>query len=112
MRGPRCNAAGVSLWRLASASIARCFHTHDQGVHMSALGAMYLDDAFRSLRGMRRQADTAMEQLSDEQFFAALDAESNSVAVIVQHMAGNTRSRFTAFLTTDGEKPDRNPAQE
>ncbi|HWS95134.1 MAG TPA: DUF1572 family protein [Candidatus Methylomirabilis sp.] len=79
---------------------------------MSDLGAMYLDDAFRSLRGMRRQADTAMEQLSDEQFFAALDAESNSVAVIVKHMAGNMRSRFTDFLTTDGEKPDRNRDQE
>ena len=79
---------------------------------MSDLGAMYLDDAFRSLRGSKRQADAAMEQLSDEQFFAALDSESNSVAVIVKHMAGNMRSRFTDFLTTDGEKPDRNRDQE
>jgi len=79
---------------------------------MSDLGAMYLDDAFRSLRGIKRQADAAMEQLSDEQFFATLDAESNSVAILVKHMAGNLRSRFTDFLTSDGEKPDRNRDQE
>lgn len=75
---------------------------------MPELGAIYLEDAFRSLRGIKRQADAAMQQLSDEQFFTLLDAESNSVAIIVKHMAGNMRSRFTDFLTTDGEKPDRN----
>jgi len=79
---------------------------------MSDLGAMYLDDAFRSLRGIKHGADNAMEQLSDEQFFTLLDAESNSVAIIVKHMAGNMRSRFTDFLTSDGEKPDRNRDQE
>ena len=82
------------------------------GVPMPDLGAMYLDEAFRSLRGIKRQADAAIEQLSDEQFFAVPDAESNSVAIIVKHMAGNMRSRFTDFLTTDGEKPDRNRDQE
>jgi len=79
---------------------------------MSDVGAMYLDEAFRSLRGTKRQADSAMEQLSDEQFFTLLDAESNSVAIIVKHMAGNMRSRFTDFLTSDGEKPNRNRDQE
>lgn len=79
---------------------------------MSDIGAIYLDEAFRSLRGMKRQADAAMAQLSDEQFFAAPDAESNSVAIVVRHMAGNMRSRFTDLLTTDGEKPDRNRDQE
>ena len=79
---------------------------------MPDIGAMYLDEAFRSLRGIKRQADSAMAQLSDEQFFAVLDAESNSVAIIVKHMAGNMRSRFTDFLTSDGEKPDRNRDQE
>ena len=49
-----------------------------------------------------------MEQVSDEQLFAALDEEANSIAIIVKHMAGNMRSRWTDFLTTDGEKPDRN----
>ncbi len=79
---------------------------------MSDTGTLYLDEAFRNLRGIKRQTETAIEQLSDEQFFAVLDAESNSVAIIVKHMAGNLRSRFTDFLTTDGEKPDRNRDQE
>jgi predicted GNAT family acetyltransferase len=52
-------------------------------------------------------ADRALAQIDDASFFAALDRESNSIAVIVKHMAGNLRSRFTDFLTTDGEKPDR-----
>src|SRR5438128_4672240 len=49
-----------------------------------------------------------MEQVSDEQLFVALDEEMNSIAIVVKHMAGNMRSRWTDFLTTDGEKPDRN----
>jgi len=49
-----------------------------------------------------------MAQCSDEALFTILDTESNSIAIIVKHMAGNMRSRWTDFLTTDGEKPDRN----
>ena len=49
-----------------------------------------------------------MEQVSDEQLFATLDEEANSIAIVVKHMAGNMRSRWTEFLTTDGEKPNRN----
>ena len=79
---------------------------------MPDLGAMYIDEAFRSLRGHKRLADGAIAQLSDEEFFALPDVESNSVAIIVKHMAGNMRSRFTDFLTTDGEKPDRNRDKE
>jgi hypothetical protein len=75
---------------------------------MTDIATMYIDEAFRSLRGHKRLADGAMAQLNDEQFFALPDAESNSVAIVVKHMAGNMRSRFTDFLTTDGEKPDRN----
>jgi hypothetical protein len=48
-----------------------------------------------------------MAQVTDEQLFEALDPESNSIAIIVKHMAGNMRSRWTDFLTSDGEKPDR-----
>ena len=48
-----------------------------------------------------------MEQVSDEQLFAVLDPEANSIAIIVKHMTGNMRSRWTDFLTTDGEKPNR-----
>jgi Protein of unknown function (DUF1572) len=52
-------------------------------------------------------AESAMAQLEDKDFFVAIDPEANSVAVLVKHIAGNARSRFTEFLTTDGEKPDR-----
>ena len=79
---------------------------------MTDFRALYIDEAFRSLRGHKRLADGAIEQLSDEQFFAAPSPESNSVAVIMKHLAGNMRSRFTDFLTTDGEKPDRNRDRE
>ncbi len=71
-------------------------------------GALYLDEALRSLRGHKRLAEGALSQLTDDELFRTPDAESNSIAVIVQHIAGNQRSRFTDFLTTDGEKPDRN----
>jgi len=67
----------------------------------------YLEEARRQLRGHKRMGEGAMAQLQDEQFFVTLDPESNSVAILVKHLAGNMRSRFTDFLTTDGEKPDR-----
>src|SRR5271167_402745 len=79
---------------------------------MTDFRTLYIDEAFRSLRGHKRLADGAIAQLSDEQFFAVLDPESNSVATIVKHLAGNMRSRFTDFLTSDGEKPDRNRDRE
>lgn len=67
----------------------------------------YLDEAHRQMRGHKRLAEGAMAQLLDHELFLTLDPESNSIAVIVKHMAGNMRSRFTDFLTSDGEKPDR-----
>lgn len=74
---------------------------------MTDFASYYLDEIRRQLRGHKRMAESAMAQLDDKQFFTAIDAESNSVAVIVKHIAGNARSRFTDFLTSDGEKPDR-----
>jgi hypothetical protein len=71
------------------------------------LASHYLDEARRRFRGHKRMGERAMEQLRDEDFFVTLDPESNSVAVLVKHLAGNMRSRFTDFLTSDGEKPDR-----
>lgn len=68
----------------------------------------YLETLVDNFRAGKALADRAMAQVSDEQFFAALDAESNSIAVIVKHLAGNLRSRWTDFLISDGEKPDRN----
>lgn len=79
---------------------------------MFDIGRLYLDEVFRTLRGHKRLADSAIAQLDDEQFFAVPDPEDNSVALIVKHIAGNLRSRFTDFLTTDGEKPDRHRDQE
>lgn len=71
------------------------------------LAKNYLEDALKTLRNQKRVGERAMAQLSDEEVARALDAESNSVAVIVKHMVGNMRSRWTDFLTTDGEKPTR-----
>ena len=67
----------------------------------------YLEDTLTLLRYYKSLAERAMAQVTDEQLVAILDSEMNSIAVIVKHMAGNMRSRFTDFLTTDGEKPDR-----
>lgn len=68
----------------------------------------YLDDLRQQLESLKTLADGAIAQLSDEQLFQSIDAEANSVAVIMRHISGNLRSRFTEFLTSDGEKPDRN----
>lgn len=68
----------------------------------------YLDDALSSFRAYKKLAENAIEEVNDEQFFITLDAEANSIALIMKHIAGNLISRWTDFLTTDGEKPDRN----
>ncbi len=70
-------------------------------------GARYLDDVLDEFRKYKTMAERAMNQLDDDAFFATLDDEANSVAILVKHMAGNMRSRWRDFLTTDGEKPDR-----
>jgi hypothetical protein len=68
----------------------------------------YVEDSIGVFRHYKKLAERAMEQVSDDQLFAVLDDEGNSIAIIVKHMTGNLRSRFTDFLTSDGEKPDRN----
>jgi hypothetical protein len=74
---------------------------------MTEFASLYLEEIRRQLHGHKRMAETAMSQLDDKEFFATIDPESNSVAIIVKHIAGNARSRFTDFLTADGEKTDR-----
>src|SRR5437868_666781 len=74
---------------------------------MNELAKHYLEEAQRQLRGHKRMGEGAMAQLKDEEFFFTLDPESNSVAILVKHIAGNMQSRFTDFLTSDGEKPNR-----
>jgi len=68
----------------------------------------YIKDSVTLLQYYKKLAERAMEQVTDDQLFASLDDESNSIAVIVKHMAGNMCSRWTDFLHSDGEKPDRN----
>jgi hypothetical protein len=68
----------------------------------------YLADALAVFHYYKKLGERAMEQTPDEHLFTVLDPESNSIAIIVKHLAGNMRSRWTDFLTTDGEKPGRN----
>ena len=68
----------------------------------------YTEDSLSLFHHYKKLAEGAMAQVSDEQLFATLDDEMNSIAIIVKHMAGNMCSRWTDFLTSDGEKPDRN----
>ena len=72
------------------------------------IGQHYLEDALHTFRDYKKIAERAFAQTSNEDFFRTLDPESNSIAVIVKHMAGNMLSRWTDFLTSDGEKPNRN----
>jgi hypothetical protein len=74
---------------------------------MPDVATHYLEEARRQMRGQKHMGEGAMAQLRDEDFFVTLDPEANSIAILVKHLAGNMRSRFTDFLTTDGEKPDR-----
>lgn len=71
------------------------------------IGEHYLEDALRTFRDYKKLAERAFEQVDDEHFFRTIDDESNSIAVNMKHMAGNMLSRWTDFLTSDGEKPNR-----
>lgn len=68
----------------------------------------YINDCLAIFRQYKKLSEAALAQVSDEHLLITVDAESNSLAIIIKHMAGNMRSRWTDFLTTDGEKPDRN----
>ena|SRR5207248_413123 len=68
----------------------------------------YIEDSLSLFHYYKKLAEGAMQQVSDKELFISLDEEMNSIAIVVKHMAGNMRSRWTDFLTSDGEKPDRN----
>ena len=72
----------------------------------------YLEDSRSLLRYYKKLAERAMEQIADEHLFTVLDEEANSIAIVVKHLAGNMRSRWSDFLTSDGEKPDRDRDRE
>lgn len=71
------------------------------------VAALAICDLVTRFECLKQLADGAIAQVSDAELFTTIDAESNSIAVIMRHVGGNLRSRFTDFLTTDGEKPDR-----
>src|ERR1041384_941021 len=73
-----------------------------------AIAQDYLDDARKAMRAYKKLAEKALDQLKDDEYFITLDDEANSIAVVMKHIAGNMISRWTDFLTSDGEKPDRN----
>ena len=72
------------------------------------LGTAMIDDTLLTFRRQKELAERALLQTTDADFFRTIDAESNSIAIIVQHVGGNLKSRWTDFLTVDGEKPNRN----
>ena len=74
---------------------------------LTSLGRHYLADALGEFRKYKKFAEKAIAQVPEENWFRRLDPESNSLALILKHISGNMRSRWTDFLTTDGEKPDR-----
>ena len=89
--------------------LCHALQTRGPSIEMNgSLAQHYLEDAIASFRAYKKLAEKALDQLQDEEYFATLDPEANSVAVIMKHLAGNMFSRWTDFLTTDGEKPARN----
>ncbi len=79
---------------------------------MNEVEKHFLEEVRRQFRGHKRLGEGAIAQLKDDELFVAIDQESNSVAILVKHLAGNMHSRFTDLLTSDGEKPDRHRDQE
>src|SRR5690242_19657797 len=67
----------------------------------------FLAEAVRTFRGYKARSEEAFAQLRDEDWFRLIDPEANSIAILVKHMAGNMRSRWSDFLSSDGEKPSR-----
>src|SRR5437899_2599399 len=97
----RPSASGdIGRWRVGTMTEAK------------PVGQDYLDDMRQMFRDYKKMAEKAMAQVSEEELFYAPDPEANSIAVIMKHMAGNMRSRWTDFLTSDGEKPDRDRDRE
>ena len=68
----------------------------------------YLSDVISSFHSYKKLADNAIAQVKDDELFVTIDDEANSIAIVMKHMAGNMFSRWTDFLTSDGEKPNRN----
>jgi len=79
---------------------------------MTTLASSWIEDVTLQFRKYKGLSQAALAQVEDRDFFRTIDAESNSIALVVKHLAGNMRSRWTDFLTTDGEKADRDRDEE
>src|SRR5579872_5694705 len=79
---------------------------------MTETGLAFLTDALKTFRGYKKRSEAAFAQLRAEDWFQLIDAEANSIAIIVKHLAGNMTSRWTDFLSSDGEKPNRDRDRE
>src|SRR6476620_4271254 len=79
-------------------------NTHES---LDPLGTTMIEDTLLTFRRQKELAERALSQVDDQDFFRTIDAESNSIAIVVKHVGGNLKSRWTDFLTTDGEKPER-----
>jgi hypothetical protein len=80
----------------------------NEGGHRMDIAADFMAATINAFEANKRLADRAIDQVPDDKLHTALDANTNSIAVIMKHVAGNLASRWTDFLTTDGEKPWRN----
>ncbi len=99
-------AGGEKCGLVETAALVRCKRVNaDTGTH-------YLADALLRFRSLRRLAERAIDQLDEAQWFIELAPGANSIAHLMKHLAGNMKSRWTKFLTSDGEKPDRNRDEE
>lgn len=76
------------------------------------IGSEFLADALRNFRSYKKLGEEALAQVRDDEIFRLIDPEANSIAILIKHMSGNMHSRWTNFLTTDGEKPDRDRDRE
>lgn len=85
----------------------RLMSERQNGQTYEQLATHYLENAAKNFRRLKESADRAAAQVDDEGFFRLIDDESNSIALVFKHLSGNLRSRWTDFLTTDGDKPDR-----
>ncbi len=79
---------------------------------MDQLNLLWIESSRETIAGYRRMIDAALNQLSDQEFFTRPSNDVNSVAIVIRHLAGNLHSRWTDYLTTDGEKPDRDRDRE
>src|SRR6476660_4615758 len=102
-RRPGSDGVTSSAWRTCTA-----LRRKDRMESGMSVPDDYLSDVTRRFRDLKTLADRAIAQAPDAGLFTAIDDASNSIAVLMQHLAGNMRSRWHSFLTTDGEKPDRN----